>query len=350
MNYYVCEQNGAEQNALTKAREDVNAILRKLDWRPVRIHRKIEKQNKILHYARMGFWTFWDWHRAIKEMAPDSVLLIQFPMINSLKLNEAAAHKISKAKQEKRIKIIVLIHDVDSLRFPGEKEKQRHHEDVFWELADVIIAHNREMKQYLLAQGIKKPMVELKLFDYLMEKEPEHTMGPKTSDVIIAGNLDGNKAGYLKELKNLADTEFILYGPGYQESMNGKNINYRGVYAPEELPDQITRGWGLVWDGDSTKTCTGGYGEYLRYNNPHKVSFYMAMGMPVIIWERAALASFVREHRVGVTVKNLEEIHKTLEGISEEAYKEIVMNVQKVSADVRGGKFLAGALDACEKV
>ena len=32
---------------------------------------------------------------------------------------------------------------------------------------------------------------------------------------------------------------------------------------------------GLVWDGDSCSSCSGVCGEYLKINNPHKISFYL---------------------------------------------------------------------------
>ena len=34
-----------------------------------------------------------------------------------------------------------------------------------------------------------------------------------------------------------------------------------------------------MWDGPSPDTCAGVYGAYLRYNNPHKTSLYLAAGL-----------------------------------------------------------------------
>ena len=61
--------------------------------------------------------------------------------------------------------------------------------------------------------------------------------------------------------------------------MKDQNVVYKGVYPPDQLPDKIQGGWGLIWDGSSLKGCQGNYGEYLKYNNPHKTSFYIAMEM-----------------------------------------------------------------------
>ena len=154
--YYVNEQNGNELNALTKARQDVRYILDEIGWNEKLIHRKIESQNKIIHYFRMGFWTVWDWTHLLNNLEEHAILLIQFPMINSLIFNEIAAKLISKEKEKKYLKVILLIHDIDSIRFPDQEMKQKKHELAFWNIADVFIAHNTEMKKYLQDLGIEK--------------------------------------------------------------------------------------------------------------------------------------------------------------------------------------------------
>ena len=169
--YYITEESGKEFNALTKAREDVNHILDSLGWERMTVHRKKENQNKLLHYLRMGLLTPKDWKKIGQSMETGGVLLIQFPILNSLFFNNLAAGILEKVKAKKNLKVIVLIHDLDSIRFPGEKEKQEKHEKIFWDLADVIIVHNYRMKEYLRKQGVQKPMVALGIFDYILEPQ-----------------------------------------------------------------------------------------------------------------------------------------------------------------------------------
>ena len=347
--YYITEESGKEFNALTKAREDVNHILDSLGWERMTVHRKKENQNKLLHYLRMGFLTPKDWKKIGQSMETGGVLLIQFPILNSLFFNNLAAGILEKVKAKKNLKVIVLIHDLDSIRFPGEKEKQEKHEKIFWDLADVIIVHNYRMKEYLKKQGVKKPMVELGIFDYILEPQGIKDRESHFQEVVIAGNLDGNKAQYLRKLRELKQLEFRLYGPGFEERMKDKNVVYKGVYPPDQLPDKIQGGWGLIWDGSSLTGCQGNYGEYLKYNNPHKTSFYIAMEMPVIIWKKAAMARFVEENHIGITVDSLEELPDVLNQISYEKYKEIARNTRKVSEKIRAGKYLQEALKESRK-
>lgn len=347
--YYITEESGKEFNALTKAREDVNHILDSLGWERMTVHRKKENQNKLIHYLRMGFLTPTDWKKIGQRMETDGVLLIQFPILNSLFFNNIAAGILEKTKVKKNIKIIVLIHDLDSIRFPGEKEKQENHEKNFWDLADVIIVHNYRMKEYLQKQGVQKPMIELGIFDYLMEKKEIRERKSHFREVVIAGNLNGNKTQYLRELRKLKTLDFRLYGPGFEEGMKDQNVVYKGVYPPDQLPDKIRGGWGLIWDGSSLNGCQGNYGEYLKYNNPHKTSFYLAMEMPVIIWKKAAMARFVEENQIGITVDSLEELPDIINRISYEKYKEIAGNTGKVSEKIRAGKYLQEALKESRK-
>lgn len=347
--YYITEESGKEFNALTKAREDVNHILDSLGWERMTVHRKKENQNKLLHYLRMGFLTPKDWKKIGQSMETGGVLLIQFPILNSLFFNNLAAGILEKVKAKKNLKVIVLIHDLDSIRFPGEKEKQEKHEKIFWDLADVIIVHNYRMKEYLRKQGVQKPMVALGIFDYILEPQGIKDRESHFQEVVIAGNLDGNKAQYLRKLRELKQLEFRLYGPGFEERMKDKNVVYKGVYPPDQLPDKIQGGWGLIWDGSSLTGCQGNYGEYLKYNNPHKTSFYIAMEMPVIIWKKAAMARFVEENHIGITVDSLEELPDVLNQISYEKYKEIARNTRKVSEKIRAGKYLQKALKESSK-
>lgn len=345
MKYYLCEEPGEDKSALTKARRDVSEILSALGWNELCIHRKIEEQNKYIHYLRMGWWTAADWSRITGRLRRGDTLLIQFPMLNSLFFNKIAARFILYAKKRKNIKVILLIHDIDSIRFPDDRIKQESHEAVFWDLSDVIIAHNESMKKYLQERRVNKKIVCLGIFDYLTQNTEKEISENTGNEVVIAGNLDGNKTAYLMRLREIKDVKFNLYGPGYTDRMGGENISYRGVYPPEELPEKIEGSWGLVWDGSETDTCAGGYGNYLRYNNPHKISFYISIGMPVIIWKEAALAKFVTDNGIGLVIDSLEEIAEKQKSVKPEEYRMIRKQVQDLSQKVKSGYFLKTALE-----
>jgi hypothetical protein len=159
--------------------------------------------------------------------------------------------------------------------------------------------------------------------------------------VVIAGALVPHKAGYAYDLP--AGTDFNLYGVGY-EADEKENVKYWGSFPPADLPEVMEGSFGLVWDGSSTDTCSGTYGEYLRINNPHKVSLYLASGMPVIIWEEAALAKLIRDNGCGITVGSLSEIPERIGSMTPEEYETIRKNTRKIAGRLRGGRYTQRAL------
>lgn len=84
----------------------------------------------------------------------------------------------------------------------------------------------------------------------------------------------------------------------------------------------------------------------LRYNNPHKMSLYIASGLPIIIWKNAAQAKFVKENGIGICVENLKDIHEAFSAISEHEYKQMLFNVLKVRREVVNGEFTRSAIVA----
>ena len=107
--------------------------------------------------------------------------------------------------------------------------------------------------------------------------------------------------------------------------------------------------YGLVWDGDTIETCSGGKGEYLRINNPHKLSLYLAIGLPVIIWDEAAEADFVLKEHVGITVKSLYELSDKLSKVSDSDYENMKHNAQIVGARLRNGEYMTKAIKKAEE-
>ena len=189
-------------------------------------------------------------------------------------------------------------------------------------------------------------MVSLEIFDYLIENYDSHLLDErdlnKKSPVIIAGALSRHKAGYIYKLPE--NCQFNLYGINFEKEKASKNVNYVGAFDPEELIYKLEGSFGLVWDGDSSDTCTGIYGEYLKINNPHKTSMYLAAGIPVIIWEEAALADFIRENQCGITIKSISEIRKLVDNMSDEYYAMLKNNATKIGEKLRSGYFLESAM------
>ena len=189
-------------------------------------------------------------------------------------------------------------------------------------------------------------MISLDIFDYLHECQLSERTADKKS-VTVAGNLKREKCEYIYKLCENDQVDFTLhlYGPDFKPVKVPESVIYHGSFPPDKLPEKLEGSFGLVWDGTETDRCGGNPGEYIRYNNPHKCSLFLACNMPVIIWKEAALADFVIKNNVGITVNSLQEISSVLEELSDDEYKIMVKNASAIGAKMRSGEYFKTALN-----
>ena len=88
----------------------------------------------------------------------------------------------------------------------------------------------------------------------------------------------------------------------------------------------------------------------MKYNNPHKLSLYIAAGLPVVVWEKAAIADFVKKYNIGIIVKSLLDLDKEINSLSEEQYEEFKQNILVLQKNVTNGYYTRRALNICEKI
>ena len=246
----------------------------------------------------------------------------------------------------RKIKLCLLIHDVDILR------GQKHNKD-FKNLSNAhyLISHNKIMSAQLQTIGINTHKVNLEIFDYILNANALRLEDIKernnfgVNNIIYCGNLDSNKSGFIYSW-NKCKANRIVYGVNADSDIN-ENNDYRGSFDsnnPPEINDS-GRSYGLVWDGDSTKECSGSFGEYLKFNNPHKTSLYLAMGLPIVAWKDAAISKFIEEKGVGLVVDGLDHLDKELELITDEQYTHMIRNVYKERSKLISGQYLHEAID-----
>lgn len=251
-------------------------------------------------------------------------------------------------------KIIILSHDLNSIRY--NSLKRRRQEIRQFKSASCIISHNIKYTEALREMGIEVPIVELGVFDYLLDR-PCSELPRRTFSKIISfvGNLE--KSEFIEKWINLPrDYDIELIG-GCSDEKKGRlkskdKFIYKGSYSPEEVPFKITGSFGLVWDGYSVDSCDKGgkMGEYLKYNNPHKFSLYLASGIPVIVWYGSALASFVKENKVGIVVSSLKDIDDIFSDMSESEYKIMLDNIKPIQQKITSGGFVFEALKKAESL
>ena len=279
------------------------------------------------------------------KLKKGDVLVIQYPFKKFYVIQCQIAHM-------KGAKTITLIHDLGTFRrrkLTAEQEVKRLSH------TDVIIVHNQSMNDWLTKHGCKIPLVNLDIFDYLSTEEPStepHKLHEKPV-FTFAGGISRRKTGFLYQVDEVLDgCHFDLYGSGLipGTEIEWKNTTYHGQIDSDEFIRTTTADWGLVWDGDTIDGCSGTWGSYLRINNPHKASFCLRAGLPVIVWKEAAMAPFIINNHLGIAVQSLSELPKTLKNISQEEYDDYKQAAMLMKDKLNQGFFFKKAFEKATEI
>ena len=140
--------------------------------------------------------------------------------------------------------------------------------------------------------------------------------------------------------------KFNVYGTGTELDYLHKTVNYKGKFPPDELPDILDGNLGLIWDGsyndEDEAYCLK---NYTKYNNPHKLSLYIAAGLPVVAWKKSAIADFIQKYDIGYLIDNIYDINN----IDFSNYNVKLNNINNVQKQARSGYFTTNAINKCIK-
>ncbi len=338
------------ETAGSKAPSDISCIAESMGFNPLvfAASKKIPDNIYVRRFKAL-FSGIDNWHKIYKQIERDSYVIIQHP-------NEGiyvSRQYIDICRNRKRTHFIALIHDLDSIRgnlnLKNQQQLSKRNNIADCEIlnkCELIISHNEFMSEFLINMGIDKDkIINLGIFDYLVKGEvPKHREFEKS--ITIAGNLMPGKCKYLYKLLEDKRRAFVvhLYGPGF-EDRGYNNVVYHGSFPADTLPTQLEGGFGLVWDGDSVESCTGNSGEYLRYNNPHKTSLYLASNMPVLVWNDAAINSFVCTNKVGLGINSLLDINEVFNGLTESNYIKMQEAARLSGEKIRDGYYCKNAIE-----
>ena len=313
-------------NAGSKARKDALRIAINCGYSPVILFHNGKSKLTIVFELVKGCVS------AIAKAKKGENILIQYPYSPML-LNKILFGVLSFAKKIKGYNVLVLIHDLKGLR--NNDRNLLRKELKMMKNCDVIYHNECMMNECEKIFHVKSYQI-LGVFDYLYTGEICKREYSTTPVVMIAGKLSKEKCGYAYQLSDIDGVRFDLFGTNYSGSSSDK-VRYRGKYDPDELISHLDGQFGLVWDGDTIDTCGGTSGNYLRYNNPHKLSLYIAAGVPLIVWNQSALADYVLQNGLGICVDNLRDLQKKLQTITYDEYYRLCHNVLIIRKEIIAG-------------
>ena len=268
-----------------------------------------------------------------------SLVGIQYPMLNNV------FKYFIKAARLKGIRFFCIIHDVESLRLGGKDEALVSREADNFNFYDCLIVHNPVMLDWLASKGVKTKMISLAVFDYLAGRRDQEAPAGFKRSVAFAGNL--SKSVFIYDLGRIKGWNFNLYGPNFiKDRGNVENLIWKGVFSPDEVVYKLEGDFGLIWDGEHIDRFDGVLGNYLKYNNPHKFSLYLAAGMPVIAPRQSAIGRLISACNIGLLIDNLHDLEHIR--IDEQQYQTLKDNCEKLRSQVINGSFFTAALSSVE--
>lgn len=323
-------------NASSKARDDINIFAQRFGYSIVANN---DKRGRKLKISKL-FATLEALCQLFSRIKKNDILLVQ----SSMKV----LPMVAKIKSIKKFRLIYLIHDLDAVRdkYDDNSAVQKEIDNLL--IADYVIVHNHHMKEFLEKRGVDNRILCLDVFDYLIDLNRgcvDRVKLQSKYEIVFAGNLSPNKTGFIRLLDDREHRyQLNLYG---NTTESFKHLNYCGKFKPDELPFVMQGDFGLVWEGDDLYVDESNH-PYIMINNPHKVSLYIVSELPIIIWEKAALADFVVSNNIGITIKNLDELDLKVQSISKDDYLAMKNNTKKLKRSLINGDHLKKVLDTIE--
>jgi len=320
-------------SAGSKAVDDVNAILERNGYLPVRMDRSVSSIQRVLR-APLALGRV-----AAALLARENLIVIQSPPPFEIR---RPLHALIRFK---RATVAVLIHDIEAVHDP-RRAHELQAELAFLGSADAVVCHNPAMGRWLRQAGLTNSIYCLGFFDYLISEPaaaPQRPLDWRT-DVVFAGNLAPEKSGFIYQLPPEFPIRVHVFGARPDPAADFPAcVDYAGKFPPDS-PAFPAGVFGLVWDGPQATCCCGVAGDYLKLNSPHKASLYLASGAPIICWRHSALAREVEERQLGLLVESLLDVPALLGELPQFRYEAMLENVRRIRRDICGGRQLGQVL------
>ena len=201
-----------------------------------------------------------------------------------------------------------------------------------YQQADVLIVPSEKMKKRLLEEGLENPKI-------LIQGMWDHPHSLALYKPIFKREIFF--AGSLERFPGLLNWSHPIPLRVFSNQPIGKNqaptFIVEGWKRDEELLLELSKGgFGLVW---GTTENPGENRDYYGMNLSHKVSTYLAAGIPVIVPKNLSTMQFIVEQGLGFAVETLEEASQLVSSITEEEYRDMTARIEMFSYLLKEGYF-----------
>lgn len=269
---------------------------------------------------------------------PGDLVVVQFPMWTHLNFQ---AEFFDYIKRIESVRMVALIHDIPTWMFTKDDDYDR--ENDFWlnqlKKFDLIMVGNDKMGHKLQDDGVSVPMVAMRIWDYLYQ-------GPHR-DKTFQKKLYYVSGRDIVDLDYQASTPLYFYNKSVSDDVRSNgSVVWLGRQPSDDIVSQIDGGFGIVVSENIKEKSNMNFVFYNQYNNPTKLSLYLAAGIPIIVSSKTAHAQMVIDQGIGLVIDDLNEIDNRLSRITAEDYQQMLQNIKPWQEAVSGGYFVTRSLMA----
>ncbi len=224
---------------------------------------------------------------------------------------------VNKIKLYNNVKLVIFVHDLQKLMFNSEEFILRIEIGVL-NKADVLILPSIKMHEYMLKNGLREeiPVLYQKIWE--VPGFPCFREHQNIKKMLFTGNW--NRFPFLENYYGNTMIEHF----NYQKTPRDSDLSYKwkNGLKPMQLMRELSKGgYGLVW-------CDKEYlDRYYSMNQPHKLGFTLASGIPVIIRNGCVHSDFIKGNGLGYVVDSLEEADELVQKTSDEEYARMIKNI-----------------------
>lgn len=273
----------------------------------------------------------------LSAVQPGDLVVVQFPMWTHLNFQ---AEFFDYIRSIESVKMVALIHDIPTWMFTkGEEEYDR--ENDFWlqqlKKFDLIMVSNEKEAHKLQEDGVDVPMVGMELWDYFYS-------GPRQEKKF-------SKKLYYIGGRDIIDTDYKASTPLYlynkhveQRVIDSGSVIWLGRKPSDEIVSSLDGGFGVVVTDNLKEKSNMNFVYYNQFNNPTKLSTYMAAGLPVITMRKTHHAKMIEEQGIGLVVDDLNDIDTVLSQMTAQDYQRMVEKMKPWQDAISEGFFIKRAL------
>lgn len=271
------------------------------------------------------------------SVQPGDLVVVQFPLWTYLNFQ---SEFIDRLQSMERVKLVALVHDIPTWMF-DDGTSQYDRENDFWlqqlRKFDLLLVANEKGAQRLRKDDVNVPMISMHIWDYFYDGPLKEKQFKKQLYYVGGRDVIG--------LDYRASTPLVVYGRQVENDvLKNSSLTWLGRLPSDEIVASVEGGFGLVVSDNIKEKSNMNFFDYTEFNNPTKLSLYLAAGLPIIIASKTAHAKWISERGIGLVVDDLNDIDNVLANVSENDYKLMLKNIQPWQKAISEGFFIKRTL------